>query len=234
MPGISIVIPVLNEAPALERLLPYLTQSQAAGGVAEILVVDGGSSDTSRETAEKLGARVVDAPRGRARQMNAGARDARGEILYFLHADSFPPRGYDAHILEASRGGTVSGCFRLRFDWPHPVLKLFAWFTRFPWPICRGGDQSLFVPAEAFRRLGGYDERFRIYEDNEFIGRLRRETPFRILPQRIDTSARKYREVGLWRLQYHFGVIHLMRFAGATPEALYAYYARRIACRTYS
>lgn len=226
---ISVIIPVMNEAPRLQQLLPALAGRLESGQAIELLVVDGGSTDGSGETALAHGARLLTADRGRAVQMNAGAREARGDILYFLHADSLPPAGFDRHILGAMARGPVAGCFRLRFHPPHGLLDLCAWFTRYNLPLCRGGDQSLFVPRPWFEALGGFDERFRIYEDNEFIGRLYSNYRFTVLPQEIVTSSRRYEEVGVLRLQYHYSMIHLKRLLGHGPGSLHAYYARHIA-----
>ena len=230
MSRISLIIPVLNEAEALRALLPYLReQAQTSDALCEIVVADGGSTDQSVAIAEAHGARVVRSEAGRARQMNAGARQALGEILYFLHADTFPPPRYDRLIMQATAREPVAGCFRLAFDRPGTVLRFFAWFTRLNWPICRGGDQSLFLPAAWFEALGGFNEAFRIYEDNELTGRLYRRYGFVVLPQTVTTSTRRYREVGTLRLQYYFAVIHLKKWLGSSPEALYRYYRKKIA-----
>lgn len=232
MNRISLIIPVLNEAGGLKRLLPYLREQAQSGALCEIIVVDGGSKDGSAEIAASLGATVLRSKAGRAVQMNTGAQSARGEIFYFLHADTFPPPpGYDALIARAQANGPAAGCFRLRFDRPDAVLRFFAWFTRLNWPICRGGDQSLFVPAQWFRELGGYNEQYRIYEDNELIGRLYRQYGFAVLPEAVTTSARRHRQVGTVRLQYHFAVIHLKKWLGSGPESLYRYYRKNIALR---
>ena len=228
MMEISIVIPVLNEAERLGTLLPELNKRTDTDAVREIIVVDGGSEDKSTEVAGNNGARVLNAPKGRARQMNAGARSARGDLLYFLHADSLPPAGFDRFILQAMEGGLQAGCFRLRFDPPHWFLNAFAWCTRINHPLCRGGDQSLFVPRLWFEQSGGFDEAFRIYEDNQFIGRLYREFSFRVLPAYVTTSTRRYENVGVFRLQYHYSIIHLKRILGAPPEALLNYYQKYI------
>ncbi|MDX1331831.1 MAG: TIGR04283 family arsenosugar biosynthesis glycosyltransferase [Robiginitalea sp.] len=228
MMEISIVIPVLNEAERLGTLLPELNKRTETDAVREIIVVDGGSEDKSTEVAGNNGARVLNAPKGRARQMNAGARSARGDLLYFLHADSLPPAGFDRFILQAMEGGLQAGCFRLQFDPPHWFLNAFAWCTRINHPLCRGGDQSLFVPRLWFEKSGGFDEAFRIYEDNQFIGRLYREFSFRVLPAYVTTSTRRYETVGVFRLQYHYSIIHLKRILGAPPEALLNYYQKYI------
>ncbi|MDG1571853.1 TIGR04283 family arsenosugar biosynthesis glycosyltransferase [Robiginitalea sp. M366] len=228
MKGISVIIPVLEEAENLERLLPYLQCASTPGAVTEVLVVDGGSGDDSVTVAQKHGALVVESPRGRALQMNAGAARAQGDILYFLHADSLPPRGFDRQIRTAVNQGYGAGCFRLAFDHPSSALRVFAWFTRLNWALCRGGDQSLFVRAEVFRDLQGYNPRFVIYEDNELIGRIRRRYRFRVIPDTLVTSARKYEIHGVWRLQAHFGIIHLLRALGASPERLYRYYRKYV------
>jgi len=227
---ISLIIPVLNEAEALQALLPYLQEHARPETLCEILVVDGGSSDGSTAIAEAHGARVIRSERGRARQMNAGARHAVGDVLYFLHADTFPPPGYDHLILEALARRPVAGCFRLAFDESGYFLDFFAWLTRLNWPICRGGDQSLFLPARWFADLGGFNEAYRIYEDNELTGRLYRRYRFVVLPQTVTTSARRYREIGTVRLQYYFAVIHLKKWLGSSPEALHRYYQQKIAC----
>ncbi|GGD53215.1 TIGR04283 family arsenosugar biosynthesis glycosyltransferase [Muriicola marianensis] len=227
-PEISVIIPVLNEEENLQKLIPYLRQEAGSGEDVEIIVVDGGSSDHSVEVAESFGVRVLSAPRGRARQLNAGARVAQGKILYFLHADSVPPADYDGLILDALENKTQAGCFRLQFDSPSLFLRFFAWFSRFNFPICRGGDQSLFISRELFDTLRGFDERYRVYEDNEFVGRIYRRANFKVLPYELRTSARKYKLNGRFKLQYHFACIHWLYFRGKGPDALYAYYDKYI------
>lgn len=227
-PVISVIIPVVNEAENLRLLIPGLASLAHSPEELEVIVVDGGSSDPSVATASSLGAVVLSSPKGRACQMNAGARVARGKMLYFLHADSLPPENFDKLILEAVEQGVDAGCFRLEFDSPSMFLSFFAWFSRFNLQVCRGGDQSLFITSELFNSLGGFDERYRVYEDNEFAGRIYRAARFRVLPQKVRTSARKYALNGRYKLQYHFARIHFLYFMGREPEALYAYYKKHI------
>jgi len=228
IPEISVIIPVINEEDNLSRLIPYLKTVAESPEKIELIVVDGGSADHSVEIATSLGAVVENSPRGRAIQLNKGARLAKGDILYFLHADSFPPQAYDRLIRKANSQKSEAGCFRLEFDSSSRFLGVFAWFSRFNFLLCRGGDQSLFVSKQLFNSLGGFDERYRVYEDNELIGRIYRVSKFKVLPHKIKTSARKYRANGFLKLQYHFARIHLMYFRGSRPEVLFAYYARHI------
>lgn len=228
MNDFSIIIPTLNEAPRLKILLPYLKANSNPGAIPEIIVADGGSTDETWEVAIQSGARVISAPRGRASQMNAAAKQASGRILYFLHADSLPPENFKSKIMDALEHRETAGCFRLRFDPSDRFLNAFAWCTRLNIPICRGGDQSLFLPRKWFEALGGFDERYRIYEDNEFTGRLYRQYSFTVLPWELTTSSRRYQQEGKYRLQFHYAMVHLKKFTGAGPESLYRYFEKHI------
>ncbi|PKP26928.1 MAG: glycosyl transferase family 2 [Bacteroidetes bacterium HGW-Bacteroidetes-2] len=225
---ISIIIPVLNEEEHISILISYLKKNSSSKNIAEIIVVDGGSTDGTFTVAEAENAVVISSKKGRAIQMNTGAKQATGEILYFLHADCLPPKNFDIEILQAIQNGHLAGCFRLKFDSNHWWLKLAGWFTRFNWSNCRGGDQSQFITKALFEDIGGYDESFLIYEDNILIKELYKRNRFTVLPKTITTSARLYKEKGIWTLQYHFWAIHLMKRLGATAKELYAYYAKNI------
>ena len=208
-PVISIIIPVLNEENYIKKVLECIAQNSSTNQIAEILVVDGGSNDNTLQEASQLGARVISAKKGRAAQMNLGARIATGDILYFLHVDTLPPKHFDRDILKAHIDGFQVGCFRMRFDSNHPILRFFAWCTRINTQICRGGDQSLFITKYLFKRVNGFDESYSIYEDNEFVRRIYKVANFKILPNTVKTSARRYRKKGIMTLQCHFGMIHL-------------------------
>lgn len=227
-PPISIIIPVLNEEKCIARMLHYLQENSSAKNIREILVVDGGSEDGTLKIANSFDIKVVNAPKGRAKQMNLGAKMAKGEILYFLHVDSLPPKDFDRSIMDAISSGNSVGCFQMKFDSDSRFLKFFAWFTRVNHTLCRGGDQSLFITKELFKTAGGFNEDYIVFEDNEFINRLYAITNFTILPRHVKTSARRYEENGEVRLQYHFGMIHLKNYLGAGPEQLYDYYKRKI------
>lgn len=227
-PSISIIIPVLNEAEYMAKVLLTISKNSVSGQIHEILVVDGGSTDTTPTIALAHGAKLIYGKKGRAAQMNLGAQQATGTILYFLHVDSLPPKGFDRSILQAFKEEKIAGCFQMRFNSSSKFLKFFAWCTKINHEICRGGDQSLFVDRKLFFNCGGFDETYTIYEDNEFIQRLYKRVPFTILPSKVTTSARRYEEKGIVRLQWHFGIIHLKHYLGARPGNLYQYYKKHI------
>ncbi|SHG48961.1 TIGR04283 family arsenosugar biosynthesis glycosyltransferase [Flagellimonas flava] len=225
---ISIIIPVLNEEKILGSVLNNLKKTSTSGKVKEVICVDGGSTDSTVTVAKNYGATVLGSRRGRAKQLNFGAKHATGDILYFLHADTLTPKNFDLQILKAVQDGFETGCFRMEFDTKNPILRFFAYLSRLNYTLCRGGDQSLFIKRELFEKTNGFDENYLIYEDTEFITRLYQETAFKILPDTVLTSARKYREKGWLRVQFHFAMIHLKNYMGAKPEELYQYYQRNI------
>jgi len=254
MNKISIIIPILNEADIIGKLLQHLLDNSLKENIAEIIVVDGGSTDGSIEMVKAFvtssdselsesyreedpeissgwtrhNIKFMTSPKGRAKQMNLGASNASGEILYFLHADSFPPKEFDDNIIREVNKGNIAGCFRMKFNSTHPILIMSQWFTRFNYKICRGGDQSLFVTKEIFDALNGYDETFTVYEDCELINHIYNEYSFTIIPKYITTSDRRYVRNGTWKLQYHFALIHLKKWFGASAEDLYSYYKKHI------
>ena len=224
---ISIVIPALDEAPNLERLLPDLRARFAA---AEIVLVDGGSADATAATAARFPeVRLLVSPRGRARQMNAGARQARGDVLLFLHADTRLPDGALAAVDAAVRDpGVVAGRFDIRFDNARPVFRMIAWFMnqRSRWSGISTGDQAIFVCREAFETLGGYPD-MPLMEDVELCRRLKRRGRIAALRLRVTTSARKWEREGATRTILLMWLLRFLYLAGVAPARLHRWYYGR-------
>ena len=147
---LSIIIPALNEADNITNLLQHLVDSSTATNITDISVIDGGSTDGTQEAVSNFFAdgykiQLIPSEKGRAKQMNTGAKDSKGDVLYFLHADSFPPKHFDTYIIEEIQKDNLAGCFRMQFDNNHWWLRLASWLTQFSWRACRGGDQSQFI-----------------------------------------------------------------------------------------
>lgn len=225
----------MNEAEIIHKLISSLIKSSySIKNVKEILIVDGGSTDKSKDIVNAIAKekavaiKFLSSEKGRAKQLNAGAAVAKGNILYFLHADSLPPEHYDFYILEEVKKGNKAGCFRMKFDSNHWWLRFLGWLTQFKSKRCRGGDQSQFITSFLFEKIHGYDESFVVYEDNDLVDRLFAINEFVIIPKYVITSARRYKEIGVWRLQYHFLNIHMRRWMGASSEDLYRYYKEKV------
>jgi rSAM/selenodomain-associated transferase 2 len=189
---ISIIIPTHNEAVSIGKLIAYL-QLHGKDNVAEIIISDSASSDETRAIAEKSGAVVLISPqKSRAAQMNYGATKTSSDILYFVHADSLPPVNFAADIIKAVNSGFDFGRYRTKFDSSNFLLKINAWFTRFNWFICYGGDQTLFVTKELFTKSGGFKNELLIMEEYEFCDRLMNDYKYKIFADTALVSTRKY------------------------------------------
>ncbi|MEC3906817.1 TIGR04283 family arsenosugar biosynthesis glycosyltransferase [Tamlana sp. 2201CG12-4] len=171
---------------------------------------------------------LLETEKGRAKQMNSGAKAANGNLLYFLHADSFPPKDFDKLIIREIQKGNQAGCFRMQFNSSHWWLRLASWFTQFDWRACRGGDQSQFITKMLFNAIGGYDEDYIIYEDNILINQLYARNQYTVINKKLRTSARLYKKHGIWKLQYFYWRIYIKKWFGANAEDLYQYYKKYI------
>ena len=200
---LSIVIPVLNEAKELPGLLDHLVPLRACGS--EVIVVDGGSEDGSQQIASRAGAQVICAERGRARQMNAGAAGAQGDVLLFLHADTLLPLGAEQAIEAAVRrsGRTHEyawGRFDVRINGRPFMLRVVAglmnWRSRLTGIAT--GDQAMFVTRRAFESVGGFPEQ-PLMEDIELSKRLLALSRPICLADRVVTSGRRWETHGVWK-----------------------------------
>lgn len=230
---ISVVIPTYNEEENITGLI-FDLQRYGNGQLEEIIVVDAGSSDETTHLARKAGARVlVSEQPGRATQMNAGARIATGEVLYFVHADVRIHPDFARDIHQALAEGYTLGCYRYQFDSPRLLLKINAFFQRFDRIWCRGGDQTLFIPKADFEALGGYREDHRVMEDYEFIIRACKKYSFKVIPKNIIVSARKYETNSYLRVNIANAVVMWMYFRGASQQKLIDTYKSIIKTEKY-
>ena len=216
---LSIIIPVLNEAGVIESALAALSSYRARG--AELIVVDGGSRDTTAALAQPLADRVVIAARGRAHQMNAGAALARGNILLFLHADTKLPDNADMLVREGvARSGRNWGRFDVQFN-DGPLLRLIALSMNLRSRISgvATGDQAMFVSHAAFVAAGGFPS-IALMEDIALSARLKRIGPPLCLRARVTTSSRRWRENGILRTVFFMWRLRLAYFIGADPARL--------------
>lgn len=194
---ISIIIPVYNEEECLLKNDVYYQVISQAG---ELIFVDGGSTDRTVSLARKLG-RVVTAPKNRAVQMNRGAREAKHDILLFLHADAFIHSENLQQIVKAIEGKKyIGGCFKQVLDDPALVYRWIAWTGNIRAKISKVfyGDQAIFVCKDVFQRLGGFPE-VKIGEEVLFTKILRREGRIGILPYAVQCSTRRWKRQGIWR-----------------------------------
>lgn len=219
-PDLSIVMPVLNEAAGIVAALSALAPLRARG--AEVLVVDGGSSDGTPALAAPHADRVVAAPRGRALQLNAGARAAAGDVLLFLHADCLLPPVADRLILEGlAESGRAWGRFDVAIEGRHPLLPVIAWFMnrRSRATGIATGDQGMFMSRAAFDAAGGFPP-IALMEDIALSRALKRRSPPLCLAARIRTSGRRWEQNGPWRTMLLMWRLRLAYFCGADPAQL--------------
>ena len=217
---ISVVVPVLDEAETLAQAL--LPLQPVRGRDVEVIVVDGGSRDGTRCVAHPLCDRILDAPRGRARQMNAGAAAASGRVLLFLHADTRLPSGWVPMVRDAlGNRGREWGRFDVRLDGAHPMLRIveYAMNLRARLSGIATGDQAIFVTRNAFRQAGGFPD-IVLMEDVALSRALRMRSRPACLHAAVITSSRRWERNGIartivlmWRLRIEYAL-------GADPDKL--------------
>lgn len=182
---ISVIIPTLNEERLLPSLLERLEALNDQSLLLEVLLVDGGSTDATLKLVHGPKLRVLHSPKvGRAFQMNYAAKRAKGDLLYFIHADTQPPLTCLTDLSKAFNLGKEIGCFRFRFDKDGFVFRVNSYFTRFNFLWCRGGDQTLFITKTFFEDLNGYREDFLIMEEYDLIKRAQKRSPFTLFQRK--------------------------------------------------
>ena len=220
---ITVIIPALNEAQAILGSLESVTRQQ---GEFEIIVVDGQSADGTADIARRHARVIRSELRGRAIQMNAGARHASGEALVFLHADSCLPRNALSMLRSALADPDIAGgTFTLRFDSPQFLLRLIAFFTRFRFRFFHYGDQGIFVRRAVFEELGGFKQ-MPLMEDIDFLRRMRKRGRVTLVRAPVTTSARRFLRHGIIRQQMLDILLVVLFLLGVSPEALSKLYGR--------
>lgn len=220
---ISVIIPTLNEAATIGETLRRVRSS----GSCEVIVVDGGSDDGTPELARPQADLVLSAGRGRARQMNVGARAASGQVLLFLHADTVLPPDFPALLENALRNPrVVGGRFDVRLDAEGRLFRLVERLMNLRSRLSRiaTGDQAIFVRSRTFLELGGYREA-ELMEDLELSYRLKRRGELACLRERVVTSARRWQRDGIARTIVLMWLLRFLYFIGVSPSYLKTFYA---------
>lgn len=191
---ISIIIPTLNEETSLESLLLQLTQFSSEVPL-ELIVVDGKSTDRTREIAQTYCDRVLVMDPGRGSQLNRGASISTGEILWFLHADMRVDKECITMLLQKVSEGAKGGCFRIQFIDTRPAFRIIAWGSNFraKWLKSFYGDQGIFVKREVYQQLGGFRD-IPIMEDLDFSRRLRKTVSVTLVEASLKTSPRRFKK----------------------------------------
>lgn len=221
--NISVIVPVLNEEKTIAATLRALAPLQPY----ETIVVDGGSQDRTRALAAEFTVKVIAAERGRARQMNRGAREASGEVLLFLHADTRLPATAFADIAVALGDRPyVGGRFDVALDGRHWMLPVVARLISYRSRVSKvgTGDQALFVRREVFQRMGGFPD-IPLMEDIAFCRALKHLGPVACLRSRVVTSARRWEADGVWRTIIRMWTLKLLYLIGVSPLRLKRFYA---------
>ena len=218
--SVSIVMPVLNEAASLEAFLRGLLPLREAG--MEVILADGGSRDETLAIALPLADQVLNAPRGRARQMNAGAQAASGDILLFLHADTHLPEGAIETLVEQlAQSGKVWGRFDVKIIGQPFMLKIIGAMMNLRSRLTgiATGDQAMFVRREDFVAIGGFPDQ-PLMEDIEISKQLKRRSAPLCLRERVKTSGRRWEKYGLWRTIFLMWRLRFLYWCGYPAEKI--------------
>jgi rSAM/selenodomain-associated transferase 2 len=218
---ISLIIPVRGEAPeAAERFRRFSIAVET-----EILIADRGDCPETARAFERIGARIVSGPGSRGLRLDRAARQARGDVFFFVHADSRPPENALAAIAETLNTGAVAGAFSLGYVDESPSLAWIAWWAnlrsrRLGFPF---GDQGLFCRRDAYEASGGFRD-LSVCDDVDIVRRLKRVGPLRVRPEKSLTSPRRYVEAGAIRQVLRNWRVLAGYFAGVSPEKLERWY----------
>ena len=227
---ISIITPTYNEAGNIGKLVFYLKEH--GGDRVEIIVSDGGSSDATLEEARITGAMVISSPeKGRAAQMKFGASLAKGDILYFVHADTIPPKSYVADIQKAILDGYDLGRYLSKYNSPNWLLQINSVLSRLDTFAGMGGDQTLFITKKLYEQTGGFNPNMKIMEEFEFCTRARKQGRYKIMNSAALISTRKY-DTNSWLTvqKANFTIVNMYK-SGASQDSMVAKYEEMLQYR---
>lgn len=219
---ISVIIPVLNEEKSIAAILTELQRLKPD----ELILVDGGSSDGTREVCQRFGVEFYPSRPGRASQMNFGAQRATGDVLLFLHADTrLPPSAFDDIRAALQDQKVLGGRFDLQLDDARPMLKLIGFMISLRSRLSKvgTGDQAIFVRREIFAELGGYPD-IPLMEDVAFSRALKRRGAVACLRSRVVSSARRWQADGIWSTILKMWTLKSLYLLGISPVRLKRFY----------
>jgi rSAM/selenodomain-associated transferase 2 len=222
---ISIIIPTLNERRNIVTLVHHLNESDHID-LCEIIVVDGGSSDGTVSEVQSLNVQLLHSEiASRATQMNLGASVATGEVLWFVHADVLPPKSFFNDIFHSIQIGYARGGYAFKFDSSRPLLRFNSWMTKLNFFAFRGGDQTLYVSRSLWTELHGYDEKFVVMEEYDFMRRAESKGyKHDLMKGQVLVSARKYNENSYLKVQWVNLQAMMMFSKGLAPQSIKTYY----------
>jgi len=225
---ISIIIPTLNEIELIGKQIEDL-KSKSINKDIEIIVADAYSDDGTAEKAKAAGAEVVLVEKCcRAKQMNAGAEKASGDIFYFVHADLTVPESFVSDLLKGVKSGYSYGCYQVKFDQTVKGLQFNSSLSKFRGIFFRGGDQSLYITKSFFHKIGGFDSDTVIMEDYEILLRARKYEKINIMEEKVIISVRKMEENNYFRTNIINVVVFCLFFLGASQETLVKIYQKNV------
>lgn len=218
---ISIIIPTLNEESSIRETLDALAGFENA----EIIMVDGGSTDATVSIAENYPVKILHAPRGRGSQLSFGGEAANGDVLWFLHADTRPlPDALEQIKKALAKPRVAGGNFTIRFDGERKAAKFLTWL--YPKLNLLGliyGDSAIFVRRDVYRKIGGFKP-FPIFEDLDFVERLKKEGEIYTLPAVVTTSSRRFEDKSFILTFARWTILQVLYWIGVSPYTLLKIY----------
>ncbi len=220
----SIIMPTLNEAEGIQDVLMPL---QSLRTQCQIIIADAGSTDGTQVIAAPLVDFLISVPKGRALQMNAGADRATGNILIFLHADTYLPERALQLILQGIDAGALWGRFDIQLTGQHMMLKVVAqmmnWRSRLTGIAT--GDQVIFMTRQSFQKVGGYAD-IALMEDIDMCKRLKKLAPPYHIAEKVESSGRRWDASGVWKTIFLMWNLRLRYYLGESPDKLVQRYRK--------